>query len=129
MMRQKGLLTATFIGPEEIEFRHPDMITNMLRGILGVQFLHGGGDPLFFIAYSTDAPNCPMAVVIDGKQQYPEIRMHGKVQTVEPIYINQLVSADDVMAVEVYARGGNMPISLQVDDSRCVIALWTGSRR
>src|ERR1017187_10094179 len=34
-MRQKGLLSATFIGPEEIEFRHPDKITNMLRGLNG----------------------------------------------------------------------------------------------
>ena len=130
MMRQKGLLSATFIGPEEIEFRHPDMITNVLRGVLGVQFQYGGADPLYYVAYSTDAPNCPMAVVIDGIQQYPEHGMHGAVETMEPVYINQRVSANDVMAVEVYARGANMPISLQVNDTRCgVIAIWTGSRR
>jgi len=36
---------------------------------------------------------------------------------------------NDVMAIEVYERGGNMPISLQVNDTKCgVIALWTGSR-
>jgi hypothetical protein len=35
-----------------------------------------------------------------------------------------------VMGIEVYARGGNMPISLQVKDPRCgVIAFWTGGRK
>ena len=38
LMRQKGTLSATFIGPEEIESRHPDRITNMLRGLNGVSF-------------------------------------------------------------------------------------------
>jgi len=38
MMRQKGALSAVFIGPEELEFRHPDKITNVLRGLNGVSF-------------------------------------------------------------------------------------------
>ena len=141
MMRQKGVLSATFIGPEELEFRHPDKILNMLRGLNGVcvgpaVITNDGGkttglssEEYVFAAHAGSltpnfgCPACPMAIVVDGQQQYP------------PAYpgvvsIDRLVSANDVMAIEVYERGGNMPISLQVNDTKCgVIALWTGSRR
>lgn len=136
MMRQKGTLSAVFIGPEEIETRHPDEISNLLFGLNGVHLDHvcvnTGGQPgsLFtkkcsmnLYAFSTspgslsDGP-CPMALVIDGVQQEP----------VPPI--DQVVSANDVAGIEVYARGGNMPLSLHVNDTKCgVIAIWTGSRR
>ena len=44
--------------------------------------------------------------------------------------IDQYINANDVSAIEVYARGGNTPISLQAGNSACgVIAIWTGSRR
>ena len=63
-----------------------------------------------------------MAIVVDGMQQYPPL---GGV-----VHIDMLLEANDVMAIEVYDRGGNMPISLQVNDTKCgVIAFWTGSRR
>jgi hypothetical protein len=129
-MRQKGLLSATFIGPEEIEFRHPDYVTNMLRGVNGVHFVKAGHSELELEMMANDTPNCPVAVIIDGLQVYPETQIRHNVQIVIPIFINQLVSADDVVAIEFYPRGGNMPISLHVNDSRCgVVAIWTGSRR
>lgn len=121
MMRQRGALSAVFIGPEELEFRHPDKIGAMLRGLNGVQ-LRGGGKDDDLVAYSTTATNvtglCPMAVLIDGHQEPA------------PAYINRVLDANAVMAIEVYDRGGNMPISLQADDNACgVVAFWTGSRR
>jgi hypothetical protein len=129
MMRQKGVLSAVFIGPEEIESRHPDFITNMLYGLNGVCLLTPSGHPRDIIAFAYvgsqlalktggTCPNCPMAIVIDGMQQYPT----------PPI--NTVLDANDVMAIEVYARGGNMPISMQFNDTKCgVIAIWTGSRK
>jgi len=48
----------------------------------------------------------------------------------ELVNVNEYVDPSDVAAIEIYARGGNMPISLQTNDSACgVIAIWTGSRR
>ena len=131
LLRQKGALSATFIGPEEIEFRHPGRISSMLYGLHGVNLVRfGHGD---MAAYSTSAGSmqmemCPMAIVIDGVQQQPDPPTHrGGVAFVD---IDRILDANDVVAIEVYARGGNMPISLQVDDSKCgVIAFWTGSRR
>ncbi len=130
--RQKGLLSATFIGPEELEFRHPDRITAVLRGLNGVDIktLLVGENPTYMIAMSSEVPNCPMAVVIDGKQHYPDPIATGPRGT--PLYavlLDQIIPVSEIMAIEIYPRGGNMPISLQVDDTRCgVIAFWTGSR-
>jgi hypothetical protein len=119
MMRQKGTLSAVFIGPEEIEFRHPDRITNMLNGLNGVQMRR-----------ECDRGNCgqvafrlgcgPMAIVIDGQQQYPPKAGY--------VDIDMLLMASDVAAIEVYVRGGNMPVNFQFQDTVCgVIAFWTGA--
>lgn len=125
--RQKGLLSATFIGPEELEFRHPDLISNVLRGLNGVTLVNYGHMKL--IAMSAIVQNCEMAIVVDGKQHYPDL-IPGSRPPQYAVFIDEIVPADEVMGIEVYPRGGNMPISLQVDDTRCgVIAFWTGSRR
>ncbi|MGH7655911.1 MAG: carboxypeptidase regulatory-like domain-containing protein [Gemmatimonadaceae bacterium] len=126
MQRQKGVLSAVFIGPEELEFRHPGKITSMLRGLNGVQIqklaLKGAGMEDNLVAYATTSANvmemCPMAVLIDGHQERP------------PVYLDRVLDANAVMGVEVYNRGANMPIGLQADDTACgVIAFWTGSRK
>jgi hypothetical protein len=129
LMRQKGVLSATFIGPEELEFRHPDKITGMLYGLNGVEIKQGcvktpsrGRQCQMTapVAYSSDR-RCPMTIVIDGQQQHPDG---------PNVDINMLVDAGDVSAIEVYARGGNMPIGFQFQDMGCgVLAFWTGSRR
>jgi hypothetical protein len=46
------------------------------------------------------------------------------------VIIDHVVDAASVSAIEVYTRGGNMPVGLQVSDQACgVIAIWTGSRK
>lgn len=128
LMRQKGVLSATFIGPEEIEFRHPDKITNMLYGVNGIHVSRAcvmPGDPhrcvMGLVAFN-NGQNCAMTIVIDGQQQHPS-----KGAGVD---INMLLDASDVAAIEVYARGGNMPVGFQFQDTGCgVVAFWTGSRR
>lgn len=139
LQRQKGLLSATFIGPEELESRHPSQISDMLYGLNGVTMRRLlGGD---FIAIGSDS-HCTMAVLLDGQEVIrgggggPE---NGQVSVVggsasaggeAQAGINRWIQANDVVAIEVYARGGNMPISLQANDPKCgVIAIWTGSRK
>lgn len=124
LMRQKGVLSAEFIGPEELDFRHPDLITNVLYGRNGVVMTQacvqragrGGSCRRGLIAIK---PGCgAMAIVIDGQQQGPSAD------------INMLLDANDVAAIEIYARGGNMPVNFQFQDIACgVIAFWTGSRQ
>jgi hypothetical protein len=130
LMRQKGLLSAVFISPEELEFRHPDRITGMLYGLNGIRLAQacvqrtarGNGCAMGLVAFQAPATNCPMTIVIDGVQQYPN--KGGNVD------IDMLLDANDVAAIEVYSRGGNMPINFQFQDTACgVLAFWTGSRK
>jgi len=147
-MRQKGTLSATFIGPEEIEKRHPSRASDMLNGVLGVTMVH---TPQGGMVAKGMSGRCMMAVLLDGQRLCPPYGCHTVPQTSQSatpldrnsrgqlskdttfddvtVNINQFVDANDIAAIEVYARGGNMPISLQVDDSACgVVAIWTGSR-
>ncbi len=130
LMRQKGTLSAEFISPEELEFRHPDKIMTMMYGLNGVRVSQGCVTPPAgrsgvcmrgLVAFSAIIPGCPMAIVIDGMQQYPPPGAF--------VGVDMLLDANDVAAIEVYARGGNMPMSAQFQDSACgVLAFWTGSR-
>jgi hypothetical protein len=142
-MRQKGLLSATFIGPEELEFRHPDKITNMLRGLNGVSFRQSKENEQVAFGLNNQ---CQMAIVIDGIEQCPvggcnasshgaSITPHGVpgsggLSEQNAVLIDRILEANDISAIEVYPRGGNMPVSLQIADPACgVIAFWTGSRK
>jgi hypothetical protein len=150
LLRQKGALSATFIGPEEIEFRHPNKITNMLSGLNGVSWRNTERGDL--IAYGFNG-TCQMAVLVDGIRQCPNagckcdacgsngpsIASGSKPSAFKPanaidddnaVIIDHVVDAASVTAIEVYTRGANMPVSLQVSDNACgVIAIWTGSRK
>jgi hypothetical protein len=145
LMRQQGVLSATFIGPEEIEFRHPDRITNMLSGLNGVSFRRTTQNDLVAFGYNG---TCQMAIVVDGTRQcpgsgckcnacagnMPEIGGNAvrpaPLSDLTAVPIDRVLDANDVVGIEVYTRGGNMPVSLQVDDPGCgVIAFWTGSRK
>jgi hypothetical protein len=148
MQRQKGALSAVFIGPEEIEFRHPDKITNMLRGLNGVTLRRScEGEQ---VAFSSSA-QCQMAVLVDGVRQCPSRGCSADgssvfatgAQSSRPncdspttlnattaVIIDQLLNADDIAAIEVYNRGGNVPVSISASDQACgIIAFWTGSRK
>ena len=83
-----------------------------------------------------------MAIVVDGIQQCPmggclggnnsqsiSYRREPPLSASTAVLIDRILEANHVSAIEVYPRGGNMPISLQVSDPGCgVIAFWTGSR-
>jgi hypothetical protein len=145
LMRQKGALSATFIGPEEIEFRHPARPSDLLEGVNGVRLLRT--DRGSVIARGNGG-TCFMSVMLDGRQLCPAAGCHVSDNANAPqigrgmappsnqklddvtVNLNQYVDANDIVAVEVYARGANMPISLQALDAACgVIAIWTGARK
>jgi hypothetical protein len=148
MERQKGALSATFIGPEEIESRHPDKITNMLRGLNGVEMRRScEGEQ---VAFST-SNQCQMAILVDGVRQCPSRGCNTNgggifstgAQSAKPacdaattlnettaVVIDLLLNADDIAAIEVYNRGANVPVSISASDQSCgIIAFWTGSRK
>ena len=162
MMRQNGALSAVFIGPEELEFRHPDKITNVLRGLNGVSFRRScEGEQVAFGVNGT----CQMAILVDGQRQCPSSGCKGlfggsgstsgalsgasrgaqgarsassqwscdsptNLNATNAVILDEVLNANDVAAIEVYARGGNVPVSLSAADQACgIIAIWTGSRK
>lgn len=88
-----------------------------------------------------------MAVLVDGIRQCPPLGCNIKPDHPCPppgtrfsppgcdpddqsVFIDQIVEANTVMAIEVYARGGNVPVSLSSSDQACgIIAIWTGARK
>jgi len=138
MQRQKGALSATFIGPEEIEKRHPSRVSDMLSGLNGVTMISGSSGAM---CARGNGGSCFMTVLIDGNVLHPapptvcygasslHIGQVGGAGTAGPD-INLYIDAHSLAAIEVYARGGNMPVSLQGVDNACgVLAIWTGTRR
>jgi hypothetical protein len=145
LMRQKGALSATFIGPEEIEGRHPTHTTDMLNGLVGISLRHLQNGAM--IAMNSSG-TCYMSVMVDGKTVCPQLGCHTSDWTSQnspklsaplghqppidqiTVDINMVVDVNAVAAIEVYGRGGNMPVSLQATDNACgVVAFWTGPRR
>jgi hypothetical protein len=149
-MRQKGALSATFIGPEEIEMRHPSRVSDLLSGVLGISIKRTPGGSMV----ATNASGtCFMAIMVDGHTVCPPVGCHTTGVTSanamqlgpqsmpgpgEPdptaeqytVDLNQAINPDALAAIEVYARGANMPISLQAADNACgVLAFWSGARR
>ncbi|HXD22431.1 MAG TPA: hypothetical protein VN613_03665 [Gemmatimonadaceae bacterium] len=144
MERQRGALSAVFIGPEELEFRHPDKVTNMLAGLNGVMLKRGSRG--WLEAWSSTG-SCRMAVLVDGIRQCPPLGCNvtpdhpcpppgtrfappGCDPDQQSVFIDQIVEANTVTAIEVYARGGNVPVSLSSSDQACgIVAVWTGARK
>ena len=129
------------MGPEEIEFRHPNRITNLLNGVNGVSFHRNATGDQIAMGYSGQ---CKMTVLVDGLTQCPGMgcrcpgcgpyapgdKLSGSYDDLHAVLIDRVLEANDVAAIEVYPRGGNMPVGLQVADPACgVIAFWTGSRK
>jgi hypothetical protein len=137
-MRQKGALSATFIGPEEIEGRHPTRTSDLFSGLSGVALVHSDNGA---VCARSNGGSCFMTVMIDGnvfrnasRMCYMQGALHiGRGAQSEVDHgpdLNDAIDINDIAAVEVYTRGGNMPVTLQAPDNACgVLAIWTGSRK
>ena len=140
--RQVGAGSGTFITPEEIELRRPRQATELLDGVAGVTIARDargrGGIPL------GRGRTCPMTVYLDGVrlQLAGTTILEGAPGSMSQMMsgggrgeaggptLDEIVSAGDVSAIEVYPRGVNAPPQFQLTNGTCgVVALWTGPRR
>jgi exosome complex RNA-binding protein Csl4 len=92
---------------------------------------------------------CYMTILLDGRRLCPPVgcsevpsgqfssmtRQSGDPATKAAndnlvIDLNEYIDPNDITAIEIYQRGGNMPVSLQTVDNGCgVIAFWSGARK
>jgi hypothetical protein len=85
------------------------------------QVVDSAGHPVASALVETDDP--PRATLSDAKGFFRFAELPAGPITVR-------VRRDGFAGIEVYVRGGNMPISMQFQDTLCgVIAFWTGSRQ
>ncbi len=140
--RQRGLGTGVFITPEEIEKRDPSDIAQLFTNQPSVRLAQAY--PGHYTARGANS-TCDMTVLVDGQVANRSPLGGGKGMSIapRPAMNNGRVSADDlsrftledveadnVAAIEIYARGSSVPAELQVSDQACgVIAIWTGARK
>ena len=119
----------------------------MLKGIPGLNFTRATDNRLVAV----DGNGCHVSVVIDGTVVRAPSQMAGGGKTPmsitgglssasqrsrtdlndqNAIFIDNVVSANGMAAVEYYRRGANIPIEMQQLDVGCgVLAIWTGGRK
>jgi len=129
---QKGVTSAVFIGPEEIDKRNASRVSMLLSGVNGITMTRTTNGNQ--VATTGGGGACPMAIVVDGHQVCPQVgcNMAGisnGLTDMNTVVIDQVIDVNSVAGIEVYKRGGNMPSAFHVDGECGVIALWTGSRK
>jgi len=129
---QKGVMSAIFIGPEEIEKRNASRVSSMLGGVNGLNSTRTSNGNT--VLTSSGGGNCPMAIIIDGRKVCPagdcNFQDYSKGLTdMNAVLIDQVIDINSVAGVEVYKRCGNMPSDFHVDGECGAVAFWTGSRK
>ncbi|MGH7656392.1 MAG: TonB-dependent receptor plug domain-containing protein [Gemmatimonadaceae bacterium] len=129
---QKGVTSAIFIGPEEIDKRNASRVSSLLSGVNGVTMTRTNNGNT--VATTGGGGSCPMAIVVDGRQICPLagcnfVDYSRGLTDQNSVLIDQVVDLNSVAGIEVYKRGGNMPSDFHVDGECGAIALWTGSRK
>lgn len=132
---QRGAYAARMITPEELDFRNPMKLSQILSGesyvkvtpLNGRQVLLGRGI------------NCAMTILVDGQRMlgtYEE-----SIGNPDPPPLSSLSSIDDVVAaasiaaIEVYGSVAAVPVELQrlagarMAQGCGLVAIWTGSRK
>ena len=129
---QRGVTSAVFIGPEEIDKRNASQVSALLGGVNGVSMTRttNGNN----VVTSASGGSCPMAIIIDGRQVCPASGCNFQdysrgLTDMNAVLIDQVIDFNSVAGVEVYKRGGNMPTDFHVDGECGAVAFWTGSRK
>jgi hypothetical protein len=111
------------VGAAEIEKWQPQVMTDLLRRIPGVQILPGkrSGEDVYMRG--------GQAILGSGMCR-PDIRVDGSlVVNDENFPINFIVNMDQIRAIEVYAHATLVPVEYQTTSGCGVIVIWTGPRR
>jgi hypothetical protein len=123
--RDKGLDTGIFMPPELLEERMPHKLTDLFFEIPGTRVVETttGGRGIYFRSGERFQETCWPMVFLDRHLISPGgfLAAGG-----EPAAIDDLVSAFDVSAVEVYRSPAEIPPAFNGPNAGCgVIVLWT----
>lgn len=149
LARQRGIGSGTYFTPEEVDRRNASVASALLQGINGVSLMHTASGRI--VAMNSDG-TCQMTVLVDGHRVCPE---NGCEPTSAPapaptggprsargaapkpqardgqfVLLDNVISENEIAAIEIYPRGTSVPASLPTVDASCgLIAVWTGGRK
>ena len=153
LARQRGIGSGIYLTPEEVDKRNASLTTALLQGINGVS-LHRM--PSGKMAAMNSSGSCQMTVLVDGQVVCPDggcdrapsaapapsaaqagsrrgsrtVVPHAPLASDQFVALDDVLSENEVAAVEVYPRGASVPPSLPTVDASCgVVAFWTGGRK
>lgn len=132
---QKGAYSARLITPEELDFRNPMTLTQVLSGDRLVKIMPMSGKQVIM----GRGLNCAVTILLDGQQvlgTYEEAVGNPNAPRMSSLMpIDQVVTAASIAAIEVYGSAAAVPVELQrIAGARMaqgcgLVAIWTGSRK
>lgn len=142
---QHGAIAGEFITPEELESRNANQISQMLRGRRSITVASVTDGGRMRAVLKGRGGGCAMVVLLDGQRINDMLEdpssgiptsltaRHSSGRVVRgTTSIDELVAAQEIMAIEIYGSSANAPaelIPLTGGGSCGIIALWTGPRR
>jgi hypothetical protein len=115
---ERGINHGYFLTPEDFEIRKPTLITNMAEGVPATKVYHNPGNARKNIIQGLNG--CQMTVYLD------RIRVVGKLPGRVDDFVNELIEASTVAAMEIYPRAVGAPPEYQALNGTCgVVLLWT----
>lgn len=139
---KRGFLNGTFITPEDITKRNPSAVSQMFGNVQGVSLQNSAGR---LIPTAHDG-QCAMTIYLDGAQINNTKGQQGKMSALIEMErdnpstvdgpqagriadyggIDLVMSAHQLLAIEVYPRSGSAPLKYQSISNNCgIILLWT----
>jgi len=121
---QTGL--GTFITREEVEDRHPALVTDLLREVPGLQLASSGrgNRPAVRMALA-GSQDCATQIFVDGFLVNRRAIGNDGYQPMD-FRIDDVVSPESVEGIEIYKGLGTVPAEFLNPDAVCgVIAIWT----
>lgn len=149
LARQRGVGSGMYLTPEEVDKHNAAMASALLQGLNGVSLVHTSSGKI--VAMNSDG-SCQMTVLIDGHRVCPEdgcdpasapppatgggrkgargFASRAQSRDGQFVLLDNVISENEIAAIEVYPRGASVPASLPTVDASCgLIAIWTGGRK
>ncbi|MEO7996711.1 MAG: hypothetical protein ABI852_04655 [Gemmatimonadaceae bacterium] len=126
---RRGAIVGEFMTPEMLDARPGNKLSDMLRSTRYLNFATVNGNVVLLGVAPGEfgSLGCKMNILLDG------MRVSGDDKIVDgTVFIDRLVGANEVMAVEIYRSTANAPAALQplTGGGSCgIVAIWTGGRR
>ncbi|HEX6923950.1 MAG TPA: carboxypeptidase-like regulatory domain-containing protein [Longimicrobiaceae bacterium] len=127
---RRDAIAGTFLGPYEVERRHPNTPADLLTDIPGFQIIPGmGGSRVLMTGRNR---YCEPTVYVDGRLAYrgtQTSRLHERSDE-DGVFLESLVNANAIRAVEAYQSGATAPAQFRpvgpIGGGDCgVLVFWT----